>query len=326
MILPLGGFGGVGFFSPGVGPLSLNPLGPSPDGGGAFSLGAGGFAMSALPAIAGGFGTGRSSYSLFGSGGVGGTTGMFGSIGLGAPMLGAMGYAGPGPNFLNMNDLFMQLWNATFAPKQAMPAGPSQVSAPQAPQEANEAGEAGKADTKDADKAEDAKAPAPAKKARRKGRGGVRKPTAPTPKITAEFQSLLAKYNAAGGDLGKMTPRDAKRLVALAKQYPSLLPKGEKAEGGALDKLLDGAKSLWRRATTPSVDEGASRRPAPAPAPAPGPVAPAAPAAPAAQPQKFPPAAARKNYHDLKADAQWRALDAAEKKFLKDYEKDYGTD
>ncbi|MDO8310379.1 MAG: hypothetical protein Q7T25_00420, partial [Sideroxyarcus sp.] len=93
-----------------------------------------------------------------------------------------------------------------------------------------------------------------------------------------------------------------------------------KKSGGIVDDAVEGAKSLWRRATTPSGDEGASRKPEPAPA------APASPAAPAAQPHKFPPAAARKNYHDLKADAKWRELDAAELRFIKDYEKDYGTD
>lgn len=162
MIQPLGGFGGFGS-SLGIAPLSLSSPSLSTDAFGSLSLGASNFAMSnpAMSLIAQGYGTGRSSYSPFG------VSGMYGSIGLGAPMLGGLNFAGPGPNFLNMNELFMQLWSATFGPKPSTPGGSSQASAPQpvADDTGNVGGarKTGKADEADEDKADGATAAGQAK-------------------------------------------------------------------------------------------------------------------------------------------------------------------
>lgn len=165
MIQPLGGFGGVGF-SPG--PLSISSPSLSPDIFGSFSLGASNFAgvnpilARGLESIAGGFGTGRSSYSPFG------VSGMYGSIGLGAPMFGGGFFVGPGPNFMDVGSLFKQLWDVMFGPKQnTMPGGSVNASMPQPAADetgnADRAGKAGKsrkadkADEADGDKAEETK-------------------------------------------------------------------------------------------------------------------------------------------------------------------------
>lgn len=204
---PMGGIG----FSPGVGPLSLSPLGPSPDGFGSLSLGASNYAKAspALDAIARGFGTGRTSSP-------GGFSGMLGSYGLSAPMLGGLNFAGQAPDFSSPMIAMWKMLNPDPPVRQA--GGPAAPSAPQPPAQA--AAEAPKKDDAQADAAAD---PAPAGKGKRKHGSG--RPAAPTPRIVAEFQGLYAKYKAAGGDIKKMDPKDAKRLGALAKKYPSLIPK-----------------------------------------------------------------------------------------------------
>lgn len=218
-------------FSPAVGVLSFNS--PSYDAFSSLSLGASSFAMvnPAMRLISEGYGTGAGrSYSLFGS------SGMFGSYGLGAPMLGGLNYTGRMPDFTGP---VLALWQMLYPAPSRTPGGPASAAAPQPPPPApDETGRAGeKPVEKAADKPDEAKDPASAAAAKRKKKRGGGKPAAPTPKITAEFQQLLAKFRAAGS-MEKMVPKDAKRLQDLARKYPSLIPK-EEPSGDA--KKSDGA-------------------------------------------------------------------------------------
>lgn len=202
-------------FSPAVGVLSFNS--PSYNAFSSLSLGASNFAMAnpAMRLISEGYGTGAGrSYSLFGS------SGMFGSYGLGASMLGGLNYTGRMPDFTGP---VLALWQMLYPAPSNRPAGPAPAAAPQPPPPApDETGKAGEKPTeKAADKPDETKDPAAAKPKKKRGGG---KPAAPTSKIAAEFQQLLVKLRAAGS-LDKMNSRDARRLQDLARKYPSLIPK-----------------------------------------------------------------------------------------------------